>query len=231
MRNFESHTMAILDLIDRVRCPKGHTLIGIAGPPGSGKSTLGAAVVERLNAHQEPSVAAQLVPMDGFHLENSVLDARKLLAVKGAPETFDVAAFVALVHRLREGGADIHYPIFNRAEDRSIPRAGCVRAGTPIVVVEGNYLLLRTGGWAALKSLFDATVMIAPLMQTLERRLIARWLEHGLSRDDAMHRVRRNDLMNARKVMEESAVADLLLRESDNPELDTSAHIERNRFT
>ena len=217
MTGFDSHVTAVLGLIESVRRPGLSTLIAVAGPPGSGKSTLGERVVGDLNGRNQPSDRARLVPMDGFHLENSVLDARGLRAVKGAPETFDVDGFLALVRALRQSEADVWYPLFDRAHDRTIPRAGCVPKGTPIIVVEGNYLLLRSGGWPELKPLFDATVMIAPSIQTLENRLIDRWLQHGLPLDGALRRVRGNDLLNAAKVMGDSFEADLELREFGGP--------------
>jgi pantothenate kinase len=211
MTKARSHAAAVLSLIDRIPRDAGRVMIGIAGPPGSGKSTLGDKVAAGLNRRAGQADAARLVPMDGFHLDNSVLDTRGLRAVKGAPETFDIEGFASLLLDLRQGGADIRYPLFDRARDRAVAGAGLVPATTPVVVVEGNYLLLRTGDWAPLKDLFDATVMLAPPIPTLERRLTKRWLDHGLSRDQAVARARGNDLVNARRVLAQSAPADLLL--------------------
>lgn len=206
------HIDAVLRLIrDRAPPQSGRLLIGIAGPPGSGKSTLGEAVVARLNAGPEGPDRARLVPMDGFHLDNAVLDARRLRQVKGAPETFDTEGFSSLVRALRQAGSEITYPLFDRAADRAVPGAGRVPAATPLVVVEGNYLLLRSGGWAALAPLFDATVMLAPPIEELERRLTRRWREHGLSPVEAARRAAGNDLVNARRVIADSAPADLHL--------------------
>lgn len=211
MESLTPHIAAVMALVDRVRDPGQRCVIGIAGPPGSGKSTLGGAVVHHLNAPGQSAPVAALVPMDGFHLDNVILEARGMRAIKGAPETFDVAAFVALVRALRLDAENIRYPLFDRKADRTVPKAGLVPAQTPIVVVEGNYLLLRTDGWRDLRGVFDATVMIAPPLKTLEARLVDRWLHHGLSRKEALRRVRGNDLPNARRVMEESMAADLVL--------------------
>jgi pantothenate kinase len=212
--SLEHEVDAVLSLITRRSEPGCRAIFGIAGPPGSGKSTLAARVVDALVA-QRGADAAALLPMDGYHLENDTLDAHGLRALKGAPQTFDVSGFVDLVRRVRQGDADIRYPLFDRAGDCTLPDAGLLRADTPIVVVEGNYLLLRDGDWSDLAPLFDATVMIAPPLAVLEERLIARWLSHGLPPDAATARARGNDLVNARTVLDQSAPADLVLGVSE----------------
>ncbi|WGT51530.1 uridine kinase [Thioclava nitratireducens] len=211
MSTTEAQLEAILDLVDRQPRDHGRVLIGIAGPPGSGKSTMAEAVTAELNARGRAADAAALVPMDGFHLDNEDLDRRNLRAVKGAPETFDVAGFKTLVRRLRDDGREIRYPLFSRAQDRTLPDAGVLSPDRRIVIVEGNYLLFGGGDWAGLAPLFDATVMLAPPMEVLKARLVARWIEHGLSPEDALARASRNDLENARRVLEQSVEADLLL--------------------
>ncbi|MFC6671098.1 uridine kinase [Marinobacterium aestuariivivens] len=202
---------AVMALIDTVARPGQRILIAIAGPPGSGKSTLAEAVVEQLNSKVGSQSQAALIPMDGFHLDNQDLDKQGLLTRKGAPETFDAKGLVRLVRRIRNGGADIHYPLFDRTSDRCLVDAGLLKAGTPIVVVEGNYLLLEDSPWKALAGLFDATVFLAPPVETLEERLILRWLNYGLSPEMAAEKARGNDLRNARLVLEKSVTADLLL--------------------
>ncbi|OWY07356.1 hypothetical protein B6V74_18245 [Thioclava sp. F42-5] len=211
MSTTEAQLEAILDLVDRQPRDHGRVLIGIAGPPGSGKSTMAEAVTAALNARGRAADAAALVPMDGFHLDNEELDRRNLRAVKGAPETFDVAGFKALVRRLRDDGREIRYPLFSRTQDRTLPEAGVLSPDRRIVIVEGNYLLFGGGDWAGLAPLFDATVMLAPPMEVLKSRLVARWIEHGLSPEDALARASRNDLENARRVLEQSVEADLIL--------------------
>ncbi|MCH4564036.1 nucleoside triphosphate hydrolase [Halomonas sp. EGI 63088] len=206
-----SESDAVLDLLIQARRPGKRTVIGIAGPPGSGKSTLAEEVVERLNAPLGSGSRAVLLPMDGFHLDNEVLAARGLLARKGAPETFEAAGLVRLVRRVRDGGANIRYPLFDRTLDRCLTDAGLLKAETPIVVVEGNYLLLDAPPWDGLAGLFDATVFLAPSIETLEERLIERWLSFGFSPEEAAEKARGNDLKNARLVLEHSRAADLLL--------------------
>lgn len=202
---------AVLNLIAQTTRPGQRVVIGITGPPGSGKSTLALDVVERLNTEAGNGLRAALLPMDGFHLDNEVLAERGLLPRKGAPETFDTAGLVRLVRRVRDGGADIRYPLFDRKEDRCLTDAGLLKAETPIVVVEGNYLLLDAPPWDVLRGLFDATVFLAPSIETLEERLIERWLSFGFSSEEAAEKARGNDLKNACLVLKYSRTADLLL--------------------
>jgi fructokinase len=178
--------------------------IAIAGPPGAGKSTFAAALVDRLGP------AAALVPMDGFHLDNAILTARGLLSRKGAPETFDALGFVRMVERLGTD-AEVVIPGFDRARDIAIAGAAVVSPDCRIAVVEGNYLLLRTDPWRQLAPLWDLRVLIAPPGDVLEARLVQRWLDHGLPLPAATERARGNDMRNAGTVLTNSTPADELL--------------------
>ena len=186
-------------------------LVAIAGPPGAGKSTLAEAVTVALNKGAPGS--AVLVPMDGFHLDNRLLDARGLRARKGAPETFDGDGFVAMIGRIRQNREDVVYPVFDRERDIAIAGAGIIPAGTQpeVIIAEGNYLLLDRAPWQALDGLFDLTVFVAPPIEELERRLVRRWLDHGLDPEGARARAMGNDIPNARLVVEESRPAGLSL--------------------
>ncbi|MBR3372216.1 MAG: uridine kinase [Rhodobacteraceae bacterium] len=186
-------------------------LVALAGPPGAGKSTLAADLVTRLCAQAGPGSAA-LVPMDGFHLDNADLQAKGLLERKGAPETFDGAGFVSLVQAVRADQGKIAYPLFDRAQDKTLPGAGTLDTNARIAVFEGNYLLLSTGDWAGLAGLFDMTVLIDVPLPVLRARLVARWLDHGLSQPRAEARADSNDMVNARTVLGQSAEPDLCLR-------------------
>lgn len=184
---------------------RDRVLIGIAGPPGAGKSTLAAALGEALGPE------AAVVPMDGFHLDNAVLDRRGLRAVKGAPETFDAAGFVAMLARLRECEAETLVPVFDREADLARAGALAVTAAHRLVLVEGNYLLLKRPGWDGVAPLLDFSLMLDVPLNVLEDRLVRRWLDHGLNRDEALTRARGNDLANARLVLEGSLAADLVV--------------------
>ena len=156
-------------------------LIGLAGPPGAGKSTLAGAVVTAL---REQGAGARVVPMDGFHLDDAVLVARGLRARKGAPETFDVAGFSHLLRRLRDED-EVAIPLFDRAMELSRAAADIVGPDDRILIVEGNYLLLDQGPWAGLRGAFDLTVALDVPELELERRLMQRWTGFGKSEAEA----------------------------------------------
>ncbi|WP_313349634.1 nucleoside/nucleotide kinase family protein [Paracoccus sp. (in: a-proteobacteria)] len=189
------------EILDRIAgLGPGRRIVAIAGAPGSGKSTLAAQLVAVLKG-------AVLVPMDGFHLDNRLLDPDGLRGRKGAPETFDAEGFVALVERLKAGG-EVIYPVFDRALDMAIAGAGRVRAESRLVVVEGNYLLLDRRPWHKLAGLWDLSVMLDVAMEELERRLTTRWQGFDCQPAEIAAHLD-NDLANAELVLRESLPADL----------------------
>ena len=183
--------------------------LAIAGPPGAGKSTLAQALLDALNAAQ-PGIAA-LMPMDGFHYDNAVLEPLGLMPRKGAPQTFDAPGFIATLARIHAGDADVAVPVFDRTMDLARAGAAVISGASRIVVVEGNYLLLDADPWQQTARLFDFTVFLSVPREILEQRLVRRWLDHGLAPDAARTRALSNDIPNALLVMERSRPADLVL--------------------
>ena len=182
-------------------------LIAIAGAPGSGKSTLAERLVAALEA-EAPGRAAVL-PMDGYHYDDAVLDARGLLARKGAPETFDVAGFGHMLARLRrDDEAEVAVPVFDRALEISRGSARIIPQAVRVLVVEGNYLLLDRAPWSGLRAHFDLTVMVSVPEDTLRARLNARWSGFGLAPDIIRAKVEDNDLPNGRLIVAGSAAPD-----------------------
>jgi len=171
-------------------------LVAVAGPPASGKSTLAEAVAARLSAEGR---RARHVPMDGFHLDNAVLEARGLLARKGAPETFDAAGFVHAVHRLATE-AEVVLPSFDRVRDIAVAGRIAIEAADTVAVVEGNYLAFDRRPWSELAALWHFSVFLDVPEETLAARLVARWRSHGLEETEARRRAASNDLPNARLV-------------------------------
>jgi fructokinase len=196
---------AIDAIIAASRATQGRVLVAIAGPPGAGKSTL----VEALAADID---GAAVVPMDGFHLDNAVLEHRGILARKGAPESFDGLGFVNMIARLKQGG-EVAIPVFDRARDIAIAGARVIGPDQRVLLVEGNYLLLNAQPWAALAGLWDLTIGIDVPLPVLEARLIQRWRDHGLTQAQAEARAMGNDIPNARQVLQESMLADVVIRQ------------------
>ena len=181
-------------------------IVAIAGPPGAGKSTFAQALLLLL---KEKSIQAKIISMDGFHLDNSILADRNLLDRKGAPATFDTAGFIHLMNRLTNFEDDVVIPEFDRNKDLSIAGSSIISTKDKVLIVEGNYLLIEEEPWTELKKTWDQTIFINPGMDTIEQRLLNRWLRHGLDAKDAKKRTLTNDLPNARYVLEKSSDSDI----------------------
>ncbi|HEX5117799.1 MAG TPA: nucleoside/nucleotide kinase family protein [Pseudonocardiaceae bacterium] len=186
--------------------PDERRLLGITGAPGAGKSTLAVALCEALG----PMSAR--VPMDGFHLANQVLRELGLADRKGSPPTFDVDGFHALLRRLRANDEDIVYaPEFFRELEEPIAGALPVRRDVPLVVVEGNYLLLDEGRWRHTADLLDEVWYLRADDSLRRHRLLSRHREGGRSPAAAEAWLARNDEPNATLVMATAERADLIV--------------------
>jgi pantothenate kinase len=196
------------DLVGRVAALSATTdrrvLVGIAGAPGSGKTTLAESLAVRLGGF--PAVAH--VPMDGFHLADVELARLGRADRKGAPDTFDPAGYAALLARIA-AGEQVWAPGFERSLEQPIAQAVPVPAGTRIVVSEGNYLLLPK--WSAVRSHFDEVWFCRQDECVRVARLIARHVRFGKSPTEAAAWVRRSDEPNARRVAATESRADLVI--------------------
>ena len=207
MLDLTTHVNALADRIHAGLEVRARVMVAIAGAPASGKSTLAAELARRLRAQR---VATEVVPMDGFHLDNAVLDARGLRNRKGAPETFDALGFVHLIRRL-QAGEEVVAPLFDRSRDLSVAGAQPVPPETRVVICEGNYLLFDEAPWRQLVPLWDLRAQLDVPLPELRGRLIQRWLDHGLSRAAATRRAESNDIPNAQRVIARALPPDLIL--------------------
>ena len=186
-------------------------MVAIAGAPGSGKSTLVHNLCGELKRLGETAI---VVPMDGFHFDDAVLNARGHRPRKGAPFTFDARGFEALLKRIKAREPEVAIAVFDRTLELSRAAADIVDEKAKFVLVEGNYLLLSEAPWDRLRGLFDFAVFIDVPRDELERRLIRRWLDHGFDMDYARNWVASNDLLNIDEVIAKSVGADLTLSQS-----------------
>jgi pantothenate kinase len=189
----------------------GRFMVAIAGAPGSGKSTLAHNLCGELVRLDETAI---VVPMDGFHYDDAVLNARGQRPRKGAPFTFDARGFEALLKRIKAREPDVAIAVFDRTLELSRAAAEIVDEKAKFVLVEGNYLLLSDEPWVRLNALFDYTVFIDVRRDELERRLIRRWLDHGFDMDYAKNWVASNDLLNIDEVIAKSSRADFTLSQN-----------------
>jgi len=183
-------------------------LLGLVGAPGAGKSTLA-----QVLASQWPG-QIQVVPMDGFHLANVELDRLGRRQRKGAPDTFDAFGFVALLKRLRMQTADdvVYAPSYERSLEEGIAGAIAIEANTPLLLVEGNYLLLNDSPWNQVQALLDETWFVDVPQDLRVGRLTQRHQQFGRSAQDAADWVQHTDEPNARRIEAAKAKADVMFR-------------------
>jgi pantothenate kinase len=190
-------------------------LLGICGPPGSGKSFLARHLASRANARVGTGTAAVL-PMDGFHLANEVLVELGRRDHKGAPDTFDVRGFAAMLDHVRFGfvvGERVYAPRFDREIESAIAGSIAIPALARVVIVEGNYLLHDDGPWATVAPRIDETWYLDVPADVRQLRLMERHrVGHG---DGAAEWIRRVDEPNATLVEQTKGRADRVVGPPD----------------
>ena len=197
-------------LVDRLLALAGgqsRAFVAIVGAPGAGKSTLTDALLAAVEA-VSPGAAA-ILPMDGFHYDDALLDGRGWLKRKGAPHTFDSDGLAATLDSLAPADRPVAVPVFDRSLEISRAAARIIEPSARVILVEGNYLLLDDPAWTPLRARFDLSVVLDVPLETLRARLESRWAH--LPAAVARAKVEENDLPNARLVIEESGPADLTL--------------------
>ncbi|WP_414644502.1 nucleoside/nucleotide kinase family protein [Brachybacterium sp.] len=196
-------------LLDEALRSGSRRLLGIAGAPGAGKSTLTALLAEQL-----PAGSCAVVPMDGFHLADVALERLGRAERKGAPDTFDAAGYVALLQRLRTArptDPPVWAPMFARDLEQGLAGAIEVGAEVPLVLTEGNYLLCEEGPWAQVGALLDARWFVEVPEELRHQRLIARHERFGKSPRAARDWALGPDEDNARRVAATRSRADAVV--------------------
>ena len=211
MQDITLHVNTLADRVHDLCATQSRVLVAIVGAPASGKSTLASELARRLSQQKIKTV---VVPMDGFHLDNRILDARGLRPRKGAPETFDADGFLNIINRLKEN-VEVFVPLFDRSQDQAIAGAIEVPGDTQVVVVEGNYLMFEEAPWEFLAPLWDLTARLDVPMEQLRARLIQRWLSLNYTRAVATRRAEGNDIPNAERVLKHALPCDITLTQPD----------------
>jgi pantothenate kinase len=189
---------------DRLAVPGTRRLLGIVGAPGAGKSTLAGLLARELGA--------TVVPLDGFHLSDDQLRRADLLERKGAPETFDAAAYVALLRELHLDCDVVRAPSFDRTREETVADAIIVPPDARLVITEGNYLLLPVAPWGEVRDLLDETWFLDTDESSRIDRLVVRHVSYGWPPDQARARATAgSDAANARLIAASRERADLIV--------------------
>jgi pantothenate kinase len=175
-------------------------LLGLAGPPAAGKSTLARALVDGVNARLGEDTAAY-VPMDGFHLSNTQLNRLGLHGRKGAPDTFDADGYVHLLRRLRtEHQRPVYAPEFDRTLEEPVAAGLVILPDTRLVVTEGNYLADDGPGWEPIRDLLDELWFVDTPQAARDARLLERHMTGGRSKDEALDFIATSEWPNTVRV-------------------------------
>ena len=198
----------LIKLLDNLKNDlKNRYFIALSGPPASGKSTISEKLVKDLTLKGHNS---SILQMDGFHYDDQILKQKSLLLKKGAPETFDVMGFLNFLFRLQNEN-EVAIPFFDRSLELSRSSAVIISKETRVVIVEGNYILLKTHPWRELHKFFNSTIMINTKHEILEKRLIERWRSFNIPEEEIKQKVFENDLPNGVNVYKNSILADFNL--------------------
>lgn len=197
----------LLEIAAGVQAEGKRFLLGLTGPPGSGKSTLARYLAKSL------CPSPPVVPMDGFHLAQAVIDEEGLADRKGSPGTFDPWGFVNLVARIARpaDGGTVYAPEFDRGIEEPIAGAIPIRPTEGLVIVEGNYLLLGESPWFQLQALLDLCAYLEIDDATRVSRLVDRHVRYGKSRTEAERFVQNSDEANAHLIKATRSRADFIV--------------------
>jgi pantothenate kinase len=198
----------IASLLSRSANSEDRIMVGIVGAPGSGKSTLAEYVLDQL-----PEGDAVIVPMDGFHLANCIIEGTELKARKGAIDTFDSYGYVSLLTRIRNRDEPVVYaPEYRREIEEPVASAIAISQDIKIVITEGNYILSSTAPWSGIPEILDETWFVEVDHSVRLERLVARHVKFGKPVEKAIEWANSSDEANAREIAETQPEADVTVR-------------------
>jgi pantothenate kinase len=197
-------------LRSRLQATGTRQILGIAGSPGTGKSTFAQSLADALGREH-----SAVVPMDGFHLATAIIDGTPLRDRRGAIDTFDVGGYVALLRRLRARDEPVVYaPSYRRGLEEPIAASVAVHRDIDFVITEGNYLLSTEPGWCEIRSLVDEIWFVDTPQNLRVARLIERHIASGMTREAATAWAAGPDETNARLIESTMHLADRTIRDS-----------------
>jgi len=185
-------------------------IVGIAGGPGSGKSTFAVELKELINSKAKSDLA-QIFPMDGFHRKNSELQRSGLISVKGAPETFDVEGYLLILKRIKLG-ENLKAPIYSREAHDIIDNALPIESFHRIIITEGNYLFADLDGWCEIKDIIDLKIYIESEKEVCEKRLLERHMRGGKTEAEALEKIKKVDMENYDLIDQTKKYADEVIK-------------------
>lgn len=198
-------------LVDRALGTDERIIVGVVGAPGTGKSTLTHAIADLLGDD-----LCRVVPLDGFHLGQGIINDTELAGRKGAPDTFDVGGYLSLLRRLRANTEEtIYAPVYRRELEEPIAASVAVPRTTRIILTEGNYLLLAHDGWELVRDLLDDAWYVDTPDSVRRERLVARHIRFGKPPELARAWVDGSDERNAELVAATRSRADRVIAWSD----------------
>ncbi len=208
-------------------------LVFLAAPPAVGKSTL-ALFLEKLSRGTTGLTPIQAIGLDGFHYHNDYLQSHSiqkngqsipLYQIKGAPETFDVIHFLDKISHITN--EDIRWPVYDRMRHDVVEDVQ--RIHRPIILLEGNWLLLRHPDWQRARSYADYTLFLSAHPNDLKTRLINRKMQGGLSYEAAAAFYQKSDSENVMRVLQQSVPADETWIMGHDGDYHTEADIQRRK--
>ncbi len=188
-------------------------IVGIAGGPGSGKSTFAVKLKELINSKSTKSKTdlAQIFPMDGFHRKNSELESSGLISVKGTPETFDVKRYVSMLNRIKQG-ENLKAPIYSREIHDVMDNALPIEPHHKIIITEGNYLFADMEGWCEIKDIIDLKIYIEVDEKVCKKRLLERHMRGGKTEAEALAKIKEVDMNNFDLIAQTMKYADEVIK-------------------